>query len=56
MKDDKKSIETTKGSDVHVKPKGANMLMHIDVSLKELNLLKTKSELVSANEYQQANC
>jgi hypothetical protein len=56
MKDDKKSIEVAKGSDVHVEPKGADMLMHIDVSLKELNLLKRKSESVNANEYQQANC
>jgi hypothetical protein len=50
MKDDKKLVEV-EGNDVHVEPKGAKMLTQIDVSLKELNMLKRKSELVNANEY-----
>jgi len=49
MKDDKRSVEVTKGSDVHVKPKGAYMLTQRDVSLKELNLLKRKNELAGVN-------
>jgi hypothetical protein len=40
MKDAKRSARVAKGSDVHVKPKGAYMLMQKNVSLKELNLLK----------------
>jgi hypothetical protein len=48
MKDGKRSTEVAKGSDVHVKLKGIDMLTW-DVSLKELNLLKRKSELVGAN-------
>jgi hypothetical protein len=31
--------------DVHVEPIGVDMLTQIDVSLKELNLLKMKNEL-----------
>jgi hypothetical protein len=34
MKDDRKLIEVAKGSDVHVKPKGIDMLTQKDVSLK----------------------
>jgi hypothetical protein len=34
MKDDKKSAEVAKGSDVHVESKGVNMFPQIDVSLK----------------------
>ncbi len=49
MKDGKRSIEVAKGSDVHVKSKGAYMLTQRDVSLKELNLLKRKNELVGVN-------
>ncbi len=49
VKDDRKSTKVTKGSDVHVKRKEANMLTQIDVSLKVLNLLKRKSELASAS-------
>ncbi len=49
MKDDKKLAKVAKGNDVHVEPKGTNMLTQRDVSLKELNLLKRKSELASAS-------
>jgi hypothetical protein len=49
IKDDRRSTKVAKGSDVHVEPKGANMLMQRDVSLKELNLLKKKNKLVGAN-------
>jgi hypothetical protein len=49
MKDGRKSIEVAKGNDVHVKPKGANMLMQRNVSLRKLNLLKRKSELAGAS-------
>jgi hypothetical protein len=49
MKDDKKLAEVVKGSDVHVKPKGANMLRQRHLSLKILNLLKRKNELAGAN-------
>jgi precorrin-2 methylase len=49
MKDGKRSTEVAKVNDVHVKPKGACMLTQRDVSSKELNLLKRKSELASAN-------
>jgi hypothetical protein len=34
MKNDKKSTEVAKGSDVNVESKGVNMLTQIDVSLK----------------------
>ncbi len=49
MKDDKRSTKMTKEGDVHVKPTRANMLTQRDVSLKELNLLKMKSELMGVN-------
>jgi hypothetical protein len=49
MKDDKKSVEMAKESDVHVEPIGADMLTQINVSIKELNLLKKKSELISVS-------
>jgi hypothetical protein len=42
MKDDKELAEVAKGSDVHFKPKRADMLTQKDVLLKELNLLKEK--------------
>jgi len=42
MKYDKKLVEVVKRSDVHFKPKGANMLTQRDVLLKKLNLLKEK--------------
>ncbi len=49
MKDDKRSIEMTKEGDVHVKPTRVDMLTQRNVSLKELNLLKMKSELMGVN-------
>ncbi len=49
MKVGKRSTEIAKGNDVHVKPQGADMLTQKDVLLKELNLLKKKSELVGAS-------
>jgi hypothetical protein len=49
MKDDKRPTEVTKEGDVHVKPTRADMLTQRDVSLKELNLLKMKSELMGVN-------
>jgi hypothetical protein len=49
MKDGRRSTKVAKGSDVHVELKGADMLTQKDVSLKELNLLKRKSELARAN-------
>jgi hypothetical protein len=49
MKDDKRSIEMTKEGDVHVKPIRADMFTQRNVSLKELNLLKMKSELMGVN-------
>jgi hypothetical protein len=49
MKDDRRLVEVAKGTDVHVKPKGADMLTQKYVLLKELNLLKRKSELANAS-------
>jgi hypothetical protein len=49
MKDDKRSTKVAKEGDVHVEPTRVNMLTKIDVSLKQLNLLKRKSELTSAS-------
>jgi len=49
MKDDRRLAEITKGSDVHVKLKGVDMLTQRDVLLKELNLLNRKNELAGAN-------
>jgi hypothetical protein len=49
MKDDKNSIKVAKEGDVHVEPIGGSMLMQRDVSIKELNLLKKKTELTCAN-------
>jgi hypothetical protein len=49
MKDDKRLIEVAKEGDVHVKPTRVDMLTQRDVSLKELNLLKRKSALMSAS-------
>jgi len=49
MKDDKRLVEVTKEGDVHVESTRIDMLTHRDVSLKELNLLKRKSELTGVN-------
>jgi len=49
MKDDKKSVEMAKEGNVHVEPIRADMLMQINVSIKELNLLKKKNELINAS-------
>jgi hypothetical protein len=38
-----------KEGDVNVEPIGANMLMQKDVSIKELNLLKKKNELIGVD-------
>ncbi len=35
MKDGKRLVEVAKGNDVHVESKGVDMLVQIDVSLKE---------------------
>jgi hypothetical protein len=49
MKDDKKLAQVARGSDVHVKPKGTDMLTQRDMLLNELNLLKSKNELAGAS-------
>jgi hypothetical protein len=49
MKDDKRSTKVAKEGDIHVEPTGVDMLMQRDVLLKELNLLKRKSELTCAS-------
>jgi hypothetical protein len=49
MKDDKRLVEVTKEGDVHVESTWIDMLTHRDVSLKELNLLKRKSELTGVS-------
>ncbi len=33
-------IDVVKGSDVHVEPKGVDMLMQIDVSIKGIEFIK----------------
>jgi hypothetical protein len=49
MKDDKRLAEMAKEGDVHVKPIRVGMLTQRDVSIKELNLLKKKNELIGAS-------
>jgi hypothetical protein len=50
MKDDKWLVEMAKEGDVHVELIGANMLTQRVVLLKELNLLKRKSELMGVRD------
>jgi hypothetical protein len=49
MKDGKRSSKITKENDVHVEWKRVDMLTQKDVSLKDLNLFKRKSELVGVS-------
>jgi hypothetical protein len=49
MKDGRRLVEVTKGNYVHVERKGTDMLTQKDASLKELSLLKRKSELAGAS-------
>jgi acyl-ACP thioesterase len=49
MKNNKRLVEVTKEGDVHVKSTRIDMFTHIYLSLKELNLLKRKSELTGVS-------